>query len=88
MNATAAADPTPTASATSTTTTMTTTTRPDGQRPPDSEIGPGIVGFVATFAIAVALVLLVRDMNRRVQRLRYRGEASHQEPEGDQRRDA
>lgn len=41
-------------------------------RPADELIGPGIIGFLVTFGVAVALVFLVRDMNRRIQRLRYR----------------
>jgi hypothetical protein len=54
------------------TATGTATLAPtDTERPPDSQIGPGIVGFLVTFAMAVALVFLVRDMNRRIQRLRY-----------------
>ena len=40
-------------------------------RPADELIGPGIIGFLVTFGVAVALVFLVRDMNRRIQRLRY-----------------
>lgn len=35
-------------------------------------IGPGIGGFVSIFVLTVGMILLVRDMNRRVQRLRYR----------------
>ena len=37
-------------------------------------ITPGWVGFAITFLIAVATVLLVLDMTRRVRRTRYRGE--------------
>ncbi len=52
--------------------TATSTTVPvDAPRPADDQIGPGVVGFLATFVIAVGLVVLVRDMNRRIQRLRY-----------------
>lgn len=42
--------------------------------PPEELITPGTVGFLVTFAVAVALFLLVRDMNRRVQRIQVRGE--------------
>ena len=38
-------------------------------------ITPGVVGFGVTFFIAVATVLLIVDMNRRVRRVRYRAEA-------------
>jgi hypothetical protein len=54
----------------------------DPGRPPDELIGPGIAGFVAIFLLAVAVILLVRDMNRRVRRLRYR-EAARREAAGD-----
>lgn len=42
--------------------------------PPEELITPGTIGFLATFAVAVALFFLVRDMNRRVQRIQVRGE--------------
>lgn len=34
------------------------------------EIGPGFAGFVATFAIAIALVLLYRSMSRHLRKVR------------------
>jgi len=37
-------------------------------------VSPGVGGFVAVFAIAVVVVLLVIDMTRRIRRLRYREE--------------
>ena len=37
-------------------------------------ITPGVIGFVVTFLIAVATVLLLLDMTRRVRRVRYREE--------------
>jgi hypothetical protein len=37
-------------------------------------ITPGVIGFAITFLIAVATVLLLLDMTRRVRRVRYRGE--------------
>jgi hypothetical protein len=37
-------------------------------------VTPGVIGFVAIFLIAVATVLLVLDMTRRVRRVRYRAE--------------
>lgn len=42
--------------------------------PPDEVVTPGTIGFVVTFFVAVAVVLLVRDMTRRVRRLRRRAE--------------
>lgn len=35
-------------------------------------VTPGVWGFVITFLIAVAVVLLVMDMVRRIRRVRYR----------------
>ena len=35
-------------------------------------VGPGIWGFVAFFVLAVALWLLVRNMNSRLRRMAYR----------------
>jgi hypothetical protein len=54
----------------------------DPGRPPDELIGPGIAGFVAIFLLAAAVILLIRDMNRRVRRLRHR-EAARPEATGD-----
>jgi hypothetical protein len=51
------------------------TPAPDPDRPPDELIGPGIAGFVAIFLLSAAVILLIRDMNRRVQRMRYRQSA-------------
>lgn len=40
---------------------------------PDEElVSPGIIGFIATFFVAVATVLLIIDMVRRVRRVNYR----------------
>ncbi|MDO7881263.1 hypothetical protein [Antiquaquibacter soli] len=41
-------------------------------------VTPGVVGFAVTFIIAVATVLLVIDMTRRVRRIRYRAEVTEQ----------
>ena len=37
-------------------------------------ITPGVVGFLATFVIALVTVLLLVDMTRRMRRVRYRSE--------------
>lgn len=37
-------------------------------------VTPGVIGFVVTFLVAAATVLLVIDMTRRVRRVRYREE--------------
>lgn len=40
---------------------------------PDT-VTPGVIGFVITFLVAAATVLLVLDMTRRIRRIRYRAE--------------
>lgn len=40
----------------------------------DTWYSPGVVGFVATFGVAVAALLLIFDLVRRVRRVRYRAE--------------
>lgn len=37
-------------------------------------VTPGVVGFVATFLVAIAALALILDMVRRVRRVRYRQE--------------
>jgi hypothetical protein len=37
----------------------------------DRAVGPGFLGFAVLFLMAVAVYLLMRDMTRRVRRLRY-----------------
>lgn len=39
-----------------------------------SQVTPGVLGFLMTLLLAVAVILLVRDFNRRNRRLRYRAE--------------
>ena len=41
-------------------------------------VTPGVIGFVITFLVALATVLLVVDMTRRVRRTRYRAEVREQ----------
>ncbi|QEO16257.1 hypothetical protein FLP10_14295 [Agromyces intestinalis] len=42
---------------------------------PDA-VTPGIIGFIATFLIMAAVLLLVLDMVRRIRRVNYRAEAN------------
>ena len=42
--------------------------------PADSEVGPGLFGFLATFAVVLVSILLMLDLTRRLRRLRYRAE--------------
>lgn len=51
----------------------TPTPTPSGA-PSDDSVTPGVVGFVVTFFVAVAAVLLALDMVRRIRRVRYRAE--------------
>jgi hypothetical protein len=40
----------------------------------DTWYSPGVVGFLATFGVAGAAILIIFDMTRRVRRVRYRAE--------------
>jgi hypothetical protein len=40
----------------------------------DTWYSPGVVGFLATFGVAGAAILIIIDMTRRVRRVRYRAE--------------
>lgn len=42
-------------------------------------IGPGFIGFVFTAAVAILTILLIRDMTRRIRRVRYSGEAEQRQ---------
>ena len=50
-----------------------------GDSTPDPDtVTPGVWGFLAILFVAVATILLVLDMLRRVRRTRYRGEVREQ----------
>lgn len=51
-------------------------TPPPGEEIDPNVVTPGVIGFVLTFAVVVAVVLLVVDMTRRIRRVRYRAEAN------------
>ena len=40
----------------------------------EDSISPGWIGFALTILVAIAVVFLLIDMNRRVRRVRYRDE--------------
>jgi hypothetical protein len=40
----------------------------------DTWYSPGVVGFIATFGMAAAAVLIIFDLVRRIRRVRYRAE--------------
>ncbi|MEX2441285.1 MAG: hypothetical protein WD400_01415 [Pontimonas sp.] len=41
-----------------------------------ASVTPGVIGFVATFLVAIAALALMLDLVRRVRRVRYREEIS------------
>lgn len=43
------------------------------------EIGPGFIGFVFTAFLAIGVILLVRDMQRRIRRVRYMSETEQRQ---------
>lgn len=53
---------------------LATPAPPEGFDP--DTVTPGVVGFALTFLVAVAVVLLVVDMSRRVRRVNYRQQAN------------
>ncbi|NKX53252.1 hypothetical protein [Arthrobacter mobilis] len=44
-----------------------------------TQVTPGPWGFFITFALAVVLILLIRDMTKRIRRVRYRQQLSEAE---------
>ncbi|MHA7277283.1 hypothetical protein [Arthrobacter sp. HLT1-21] len=47
----------------------------DGLRPglDPSQVTPGLWGFIFTLAMVVAVIFLIRDMSKRIRRVRYQG---------------
>lgn len=39
-------------------------------------VTPGVIGFLLTITVAIAVVLLVIDMTRRIRRINYRAQAN------------
>jgi hypothetical protein len=39
-----------------------------------NSVTPGVIGFIMTFGVMVAVLALILDMTRRVRRVRYRAE--------------
>ena len=48
---------------------------------PSAMVSPGLWGFVAFFVLALALYLLMRNMNARMRRMSYRSEELAREAE-------
>jgi hypothetical protein len=54
---------------------LAATPTPSGSADPANTFySPGTVGFIATFGVTAAAILLIFDMVRRVRRVRYRAE--------------
>ena len=49
---------------------------------PSAMVSPGLWGFVAFFVLALALYLLMRNMNSRMRRMSYRSEELQRRAEG------
>nr|WP_243399677.1 hypothetical protein [Arthrobacter glacialis] len=49
---------------------------PGGLRPglTEDQITPGLLGFVVTFSIVIVMFFLIRDMVKRIRRVRYRAQ--------------
>nr|WP_228721114.1 hypothetical protein [Arthrobacter sp. 260] len=56
----------------------------DGLRPglDPSQVTPGLLGFLATLVLVVAVIFLVRDMSRRIRRVRYQSMADDATSDG------
>lgn len=50
---------------------------------PSTTVSPGIWGFIAFFVLAIALWLLMRNMNARMRRMSYRAQERQQEAEAE-----
>ena len=48
---------------------------------PSAMVSPGLWGFIAFFVLALALYLLMRNMNARMRRMSYRAEEREREAE-------
>lgn len=42
-------------------------------------VSPGLIGFLATFAVVIVTVFLIIDMSRRVRRINYRGDVNERQ---------
>lgn len=55
-----------------------TATTPAPVTPDEDIVTPGWIGFIVTFLVAVATVLLILDMVRRIRRTNYRAQVREQ----------
>ena len=45
----------------------------------EDQITPGLLGFIITFSIVVVMFFLIRDMTKRVRRVRYRAQVEEEQ---------
>lgn len=50
----------------------------------EGDITPGLLGFLATLFLALCVVFLIRDMVKRIRRVRYREQAAEAQQAGNQ----
>ncbi|MBF4993074.1 hypothetical protein ITX31_02970 [Arthrobacter gandavensis] len=67
--------------------TLTVTSPIEGDLKPgleEGDITPGLLGFLATLFLALCVVFLIRDMVKRIRRVRYRSQVTGEggEPAG------
>ncbi|WP_022900564.1 hypothetical protein [Humibacter albus] len=67
---------------------LAATSTPSPKAPNADLVTPGVWGFVITLAVAVATILLIWDMMRRVRRTRYRAEVNAKLDAEEARREA
>ena len=59
--------------------TLTVTNPVEGDLKPgleEGDITPGLLGFLATLFLALCVVFLIRDMVKRIRRVRYRAQVT------------
>ena len=54
----------------------------------ESDVTPGLLGFIVTLFLVVCVVFLIRDMVRRIRRVRYRDQVVNGNETGDDDDDA
>lgn len=54
----------------------------------EDQITPGVLGFIFTFGIVIIMVFLIRDMVKRIRRVRYRAQVEENRAGGSHGPDA
>ncbi|MCC3295241.1 hypothetical protein LJ756_11460 [Arthrobacter sp. zg-Y411] len=58
---------------------LAVTPAPDSTLAPgvdEKDVTPGLLGFIFTLVLALAIIFLIRDMTKRIRRVRYREQAA------------